>query len=53
MPRHDYDLPPPGVWEQMDSDEKDRWFKQERARRRAMKQDTPMGEKLREQCEQS
>lgn len=35
---HDYDFPP--EWPSMDPDERDRWFKQERARRQARAQTT-------------
>lgn len=34
--RHDYDLPPD--WEAKSDEEKDQWFKQERARRQAARQ---------------
>lgn len=39
----DYDLP--RGWEAMSATELDKWFKQERARRRAMKQQTTFSHK--------
>jgi hypothetical protein len=41
----DYNLPPD--WEAMTAEELDRWFKQERARRQAMRQDTPFARNVR------
>jgi len=46
MARHDYDLP--ACWDSMTPGEKDRWFKGERARRQALRQDTPLARKARE-----
>lgn len=37
--RHDYQLPP--EWDAMTQEEKDKWFKQERARRQLLRQNTP------------
>lgn len=34
--RHDYDLPPD--WEELSDEQRDQWFKQERARRMARRQ---------------
>jgi len=42
--RHDYQLP--GDWPSMTDDEKDRWFKQERARRQHIQQRTPTTKEL-------
>jgi hypothetical protein len=38
MPRHDYRLP--AEWAAMTPAERDRWFRQERARRQAARQET-------------
>lgn len=49
MPRHDYDLP--GDWAAMSDEERDRWFKQERARRQATNQRTPFAARMEKQRE--
>jgi hypothetical protein len=36
--RHDYDLP--RNWDEFDDEQKNSWFQAERARRRALRQDT-------------
>jgi len=46
MARHDYDLPP--GWHSLTDEQKDRWYKGERARRQALRQDTPLARKARE-----
>lgn len=43
---HDYDLPPD--WDSLSPEQKDEWFQQERARRQAMRQDTPFSRRVRE-----
>jgi len=43
MARHDYDLPQ--CWTSLTDEQKDRWFKGERARRQALQQDTPLARK--------
>jgi len=42
--RHDYELP--GDWHAKSDEEKDRWFKQERARRQHINQHTPTSKEL-------
>ena len=46
MARHDYDLPQ--CWDALTDEQKDRWYKGERARRQALRQDTPLARKARE-----
>lgn len=43
--RHDYDLPQ--CWSTLTPAEKDRWFKGERARRQALRQDTALARRAR------
>lgn len=44
---HDYDLPP--EWPSMTTDERNRWFHQERARRQALNQSTAFAERHRQE----
>jgi len=46
MARHDYDLPQ--CWDSLTDEQKDRWYKGERARRQALRQDTPLARKAHE-----
>jgi len=46
MARHDYDLPQ--CWDSLTDEQKDRWYKGERTRRQALRQDTPLARKAHE-----
>ena len=44
--RHDYDFPQ--CWDTLTDAQKDRWYKGERARRQALRQDTAVARRARE-----